>query len=359
VEKDLITLSVGDYFGEMALMLDEPRHANCIAVGNAVCFKLAKNDFLSMFGPLQALLEKQMRLRILKSVPLLAILSNDELSKVAKAMRVQMFKAGAPIIKEGEQGSRFYIINDGEVRVSRKKDGQDVDLAVLRENDYFGERALIKNEPRKASVSAKTAVELLVLEQKWFQQLLLPSAQGSIEEVMAMREQAARGSSRPNSAPSADASSSSSSSSSSPSSSSSSSSPTVTAVKPKGPKLNFEELSILTIIGTGTFGRVKLVQHKPSKRALALKCMAKSQIVQSHQERNIMNEKNILDECSHPFVLEQVATYQNANELFILMEIIQGGELWSYIYEKLDVIPRSSLGGFVEPVAQVRSLFLK
>ena len=141
--------------------------------------------------------------------------------------------------------------------------------------------------------------------------------------------------------------------------SSSSSSPTVTAVKPKGPKLNFEELNILTIIGTGTFGRVKLVQHKPSKRALALKCMAKSQIVQSHQERNIMNEKNILDECSHPFVLEQVATYQNANELFILMEIIQGGELWSYIYEKLDVIPRSSLGGFVEPVAQVRSLFKK
>ena len=66
-----------------------------------------------------------------------------------------------------------------------------------------------------------------------------------------------------------------------------------------------------------------------------------------------MNEKNILDECSHPFVLEQVCTYQNTHELFILMEIIQGGELWSYIYEKTDVIPRSNLGGFAEPVAQV------
>ena len=112
-----------------------------------------------------------MRLRILRSVPLLAILSNDELSKVAKAMRVQMFNPGAPIIKEGEQGSRFYIINDGEVRVFLKSGGSggaEKDLATLKENDYFGERALIKNEPRKASVSAKTAVELLVLAQKQF-----------------------------------------------------------------------------------------------------------------------------------------------------------------------------------------------
>jgi cGMP-dependent protein kinase len=47
-----------------------------------------------------------------------------------------------------------------------------------------------------------------------------------------------------------------------------------------------------------------------------------------------------------------VATYQNQDELFILMEMVQGGELWSYIYEKTDVIARSALGGFAEPVAQ-------
>jgi len=39
---------------------------------------------------------------------------------------------------------------------------------------------------------------------------------------------------------------------------------------------------------------------------MALKCMSKTQIVTSHQEKNIMNEKNILDECNHPFVLDQV-----------------------------------------------------
>jgi len=341
-ESDLITLETGDYFGEMALMLDEPRHANCIAEGDVTCLKLSKNDFLNMFGPLQALLEKQMRLRILKSVPLLSILSNDELAKVAKAMRVQMFNPGAPIIKEGESGSRFYIINDGTVKVTKKIDGKEKELAVLRENDYFGERALIKNEPRKASVTASTAVELLVLEQKWFQQLLLPSAQGSIEEEMARRENAkaskpAGGGQGAAGGGGADA---------------SVAARTIASAKAARPNIPFEQLKLMKIIGTGTFGRVKLVQHVASKRVLALKCMSKAQIVSKHQEKNVMNEKNILDECAHPFILDQVATYQNADELFILMEIIQGGELWTYIYEKTDVIPRGPMGGFVEPVAQ-------
>jgi CRP-like cAMP-binding protein len=318
-ETDLITLKDGDYFGEMALMLDEPRHANCIAVnGDAVCFKLSKSDFLSMFGPLQALLEKQMRLRILKSVPLLAMLSDDELGKVAKAMRVQMFNPGSAIIKEGESGSRFYIINDGVVAVTQNRKGVEVELAQLKENDYFGERALIKNEPRKASVTAVTAVELLVLEQKWFQQLLLPSAQGSIEDEMKRREDIKAHSvnagsvATPSSGAAADG------SAAAPAAASEAAS-----LRPQKPKPKFEDLKFYGVIGTGTFGRVKLVQDKNTLRVMALKCMAKHQIVSSHQEKNILNEKNILDECMHPFILEQVATYQSPDELFILMEIIQ------------------------------------
>lgn len=117
----------------------------------------------------------------------------------------------------------------------------------------------------------------------------------------------------------------------------------------------FEELTILATIGTGTFGRVKLVQHAATKRVLALKAMTKAQIVSSHQERNIMNEKNILGACSHPFVLEQVCTYQTRDELFILMEIVQGGELWTYIYEKTSLMPRTKAGGLNVKDAQFYS----
>lgn len=51
-------------------------------------------------------------------------------------------------------------------------------------------------------------------------------------------------------------------------------------------------------------------------------------------------------ECFHPFILELVQTYNSPNQLFMLMECVQGGELWSYIYEKFEMFPRTNLGGF-------------
>merc|ERR1711868_228515 len=80
--------------------------------------------------------------------------------------------------------------------------------------------------------------------------------------------------------------------------------------------------------------------------------MQKQQIVSSHQERNIMNEKNILFECAHPFVLELMQTYTDSNQLYMLMELVQGGELWTYIYEKFDAIDRTKFSGFRKQDAQ-------
>ena len=107
-EIDLITLNTGDYFGEMALMLNEPRHANCIATGGPVtCFVLSRENFMLILGGMDQItqtLAQQMRIRILKSVPLLAMLTDKELIQVANAMRVQCFSPNDTIIREGEKG---------------------------------------------------------------------------------------------------------------------------------------------------------------------------------------------------------------------------------------------------------------
>jgi hypothetical protein len=52
-----------------------------------------------------------------------------------------------------------------------------------------------------------------------------------------------------------------------------------------------------------------------------------------------MNEKNILMACDHPFVLNLICTYNTNDELLMLTELLLGGELWSYIYEKVSVFP--------------------
>ena len=77
----------------------------------------------------------------------------------------------------------------------------------------------------------------------------------------------------------------------------------------------------------------------------ALKCMSKHEIVSLHQERNTMNEKILLFECSaSPFVLKLFQTFNTPHQIYMLMEFVQGGELWSYIYESKmkGMIPRDS-----------------
>jgi serine/threonine protein kinase len=75
--------------------------------------------------------------------------------------------------------------------------------------------------------------------------------------------------------------------------------------------------------------------------------MNKTEIIASHQERNIMNEKNLLFECSScPFILALYQTFNQPDQIMMLMEFIQGGELWSYIYEKTNTVARNAAGGF-------------
>lgn len=301
----------------MALMLDESRHANCIAVGKVKCLSLDRVKFDMLLGPVQDVLARRMRIRILQSVPLLSRLPESKLVRLAGVMRVQAFADKAYIIRQGEEGSRFYIINEGEVKCTRSDaNGQEEELIRLTPQEFFGERALITNEPRKANVIALGPVECLVLERKNFQ-ALLSDVQADLQQEMSRRE----------------------------SSNTATTEETVVA----GPSTNyrFEDLRMMRTIGTGTFGRVKVVQHVPSGAVCALKCMNKTEVVASHQEKNIMAEKNLLFECSTcPFVLALLQTYNHPNQIFMLMEFIQGGELWSYIYEKTDTVPRSSPGGF-------------
>ena len=110
---------------------------------------------------------------------------------------------------------------------------------------------------------------------------------------------------------------------------------------------NLEDLILLRTVGTGTFGRVKLVQHTIDGGMFALKCMNKSEIVALHQERNTLAEKNLLHECARcPFILQLLQTFNRPNQIFMLTEFVQGGELWSYIYEKRGTVPRAVDGGF-------------
>ncbi|MEM9532951.1 MAG: cyclic nucleotide-binding domain-containing protein [Pseudomonadota bacterium] len=79
---------------------------------------------------------------------------------------------GRTVISEGEDGDYFYVIKNGEFQVHKNIDGQEKLVATLNEGDSFGEDALTSNEPRNATVKARTAGQLMRLGKADFSELL-------------------------------------------------------------------------------------------------------------------------------------------------------------------------------------------
>ncbi len=98
--------------------------------------------------------------------------------------------------------------------------------------------------------------------------------------------------------------------------------------------LKLGDLEVVRVLGEGNYGRVKLVVHRASGFVLALKCMNKARIVQKKQTANVLREAAILHGVAHPFVLRCVTTFSTDRQIMMLLELVQAGDLWPYIYRK-------------------------
>ena len=104
----------------------------------------------------------------LKKIKLFRDLKDDDekLAKVAKIVSWQQCKAGDQVITEGEEGSELYILQKGVVSILKKTLDQELYTIITFKDDeevFFGELALLDNEVRSASVTAKTDCEFLVI----------------------------------------------------------------------------------------------------------------------------------------------------------------------------------------------------
>uniref|UniRef100_A0A2C9K8T4 Protein kinase domain-containing protein n=1 Tax=Biomphalaria glabrata TaxID=6526 RepID=A0A2C9K8T4_BIOGL len=85
------------------------------------------------------------------------------------------------------------------------------------------------------------------------------------------------------------------------------------------------------MFGTGTFGRVVLTRHKDTREYSALKVMAITQVIKLKQEAHIKSEKTILSTISHPFIVNLLWYHKDETFLYMLLEYVPGGELFSYL----------------------------
>ena len=103
-------------------------------------------------------------LTLLRGVPMFGVLPLTALEQVAADLQAMHVAAGEPIIRQGEVGDRFYVIDSGQVEV------RVGDRVIRREGpgESFGEVALLRDVPRTAGVRATTDVELFALARDAF-----------------------------------------------------------------------------------------------------------------------------------------------------------------------------------------------
>jgi CRP-like cAMP-binding protein len=125
---------------------------------------------------------------LLKSVPLFEHCSRRDLARIAGITDEIAIDEGKVLITEGDRGREFFVIISGEVEVRRK--GRKV--ATLQAGSFFGEMALLSNQPRTATVTAVTPLRLLVIEDRAFVDLLdaLPELWLKVARSLAERLQA-------------------------------------------------------------------------------------------------------------------------------------------------------------------------
>jgi len=108
------------------------------------------------------------RATLLSQVPALATLGDEPVQALATHLREERFRPGEAIVRQGDAGDRFYLIVNGKADVFVSESTGSQLVSELGPMDYFGERALLEDAPRAATVRAKTKLRLVSLGAKEF-----------------------------------------------------------------------------------------------------------------------------------------------------------------------------------------------
>jgi len=303
--KNVGKIPPGGCFGELALMYKAPRAATIRAIDDCQVWTVNRDAFRSALASAgkKALAA---RLKVLQKVKIFKPLLNEELILLDEAFVEKKYKAETTIFKQGAAPSDFYVIKKGRVKWV-KDTGEN---GLLEAGDFFGELALLHNQPRACAIVVVKDVTVLQLSQQQFTELL-----GPLKELMdqhADRYKPSEGEAGQQAA--------------SPKASSKQS--WVSGTTP------LKQLKTLGVLGKGAFGFVTLVKDPKTGDEFALKAIRKKQVVEMQQQQHIVNEKNVMEKLDCPFLVNLRGVYKDEYRVYFLLEVCLGGELFTILRRK-------------------------
>lgn len=325
---EVATIQEGKIFGELALLYNCRRTASAKTKSDCTVFQLDRRYFQTIVQSTGAERDA-VKFDMLKAVPKLKDLSQGKLKKICDCLEEEKFEDGQCIIKQGTNGDSFYIISEGNVKVTKNEGGgKEAEVCKLDKGKFFGELALQSEDKRAANVYAIGDTKCYSLDRHAFINLIgRLDEQSKTDSGSAVAEETE---------PAADA-----------------------PAKITGglEKASISDCRVLKSLGQGGFGDVKLVYFKGAQfeqKPYALKCVQKCRIVQYGQQRHIMDEKNILFQMRSPFVLNLHHTFKDSKQVYLLTDAYLGGDLWRLLHARgpfPDTVARFYIACVVEAFA--------
>lgn len=314
-EEKIRDLTSGQLFGERALLYNNPRSATVTAVEDSVLWKIDRFTFRRI-GMDLGKKEMSKYAEFLEQVELLGALTSLERAKIAEALETVEFHSNEIIFKEDDIGDAMYIISSGECVVTKLateevramhpnktvNENGEVVLVNIKVRDCFGERALLTEELRAATVTTIVPTTCLKIDSESFKLLM-----GPLEDILAQKID---GYDQVNDHYDDD------------------------DTDNQMEDIPFDSLKHVGMLGQGSFGLVRLVKYKATGETYALKGVSKEQIVFNGQQDHIMSEKRVMMRFNHPLLVRLYCTYNKKELLYFLFSPILGGELFTLLRQK-------------------------
>ncbi|RCI06128.1 hypothetical protein CU098_013014 [Rhizopus stolonifer] len=177
--KKVTSYEKGGSFGELALMYNAPRAATITATSESKVWALDRVTFRTILME-NTSLKRKMYESFLAEVPLFKSLEVYERHKIADALESVYFDDKTQVMKQGDVGKQFYLIESGTaVFYKQDEQGNQQEVNQFERGAYFGELALLSDKPRAATVIAKGRLKCATLNKKAFTRLL-----GSVHEIL-------------------------------------------------------------------------------------------------------------------------------------------------------------------------------
>ena len=210
--------------------------------------------------------------------------SINKLIQICSLMKKEKFDPNEFIFEKGAKADKFYVIKKGSVIVWR----DEKRIRELEKGNCFGELALLSNEPRSATLQAKEYCTLYVLEKNDFINNIDKKLLEYLNLKMALLDDF---------------------------------------------NMSLKDFYFCKNLGQGKFGEVSLVHN--NKHFYAIKCVDRKEAEkQKHLIKYFLEERRVLLELDHPFIMKLVRTFKNKENIFFLTNFINGKGLGKYLETK-------------------------